>query len=211
MAVEMVDVEQILQNPDNSNMGDVDAIEESIEISGMYKPLLVQRSTGYILVGNHTYLAAYRQGARQVPVIYLDVTDKAATRIMLADNATNRRGFDDEPQLAHLLSELRDSDIGLRGTGYEERDLEKLLNGLDEPLDFDADPVVDDRLNIVTEKTGRFSVTPIVAADGGVYELAVERDGMGGITKMDYQGVRKALGLNPASKSEITAFGVDAW
>jgi hypothetical protein len=216
MEVVVVDVEEISQHPDNANNGDVDAIEESIEVNGFFAPILVQRSTGHILVGNHRYLAAYRLGARQVPVIYLDVDAERAKRIMLADNRTARLGHDDEALLADALRDLYATDVGLAGTGYGSEDFEKLLRDLNEPLDFDANPVVDDRLTRETaekhqKKVMNVNLVPIKDDDGLCRVIEVTKVSLESFTSRDFQRLRHVLGLAPLDKSEVQSWEVADW
>ncbi|WP_139806694.1 hypothetical protein [Deinococcus hopiensis] len=54
MAV-LVPVSDLKPHPRNPNVGNVDVIAESIKVNGFYGALVVQKSTGYILKGNHTW------------------------------------------------------------------------------------------------------------------------------------------------------------
>lgn len=133
LTVEYVPVGEIQPHPSNARQGDVGAIHQSIETNGVYRPLIVQRGTGFILAGNHTYRAMTQQGAVVVPVVWRDVDDETARRIMLADNRTADLGDYDNHALLDLLQSLPDLD----GTGYDGDDLDALLQ--DTP-DFDPDP-----------------------------------------------------------------------
>lgn len=119
------DIETIGQYPKNPRAGDIAAIAESMEINGMYRPVYVQKSTGHILAGNHTYAAALSLGATKIPVVELDVDDNTAARIVLADNRTADLGEYDTSQLVELL-ELVGIEDSLLGTGYNAFDLEAL-------------------------------------------------------------------------------------
>lgn len=213
MRIEMVRIDLIQQHPDNANNGDVDLIEESIRVNGMYAPVWVQRSTGYIVKGNHTYLAAYALGADEIPVIYLDIDDLAAKRIMVVDNEATRKGFNDEAQLAQLLREINESEIGLRGSGYDGDDLRRLERTLDTPLDFDANPVTDDRLEPVKVPKVRnpFSITPVIDDDGNVYSFEVAKEGFGPLSRGDYALIHKLIVGVPPKKSDVDAFVVPQW
>lgn len=123
---EIVAVEQVQMHPDNAKRGDVTAIASSIGRNGFYGALIVQRSTGYILVGNHRWLAAREQGLDELPVIWVDCDADEARRIMVADNRTSEMGGFDQAKLAELLESF---DGDLDGTGYSEDDLARLLNG----------------------------------------------------------------------------------
>src|SRR5690242_3881489 len=130
---ELVKLDALKKHPSNPRMGDVGAIVQSIEANGFYGTLVVQRSTGYVLAGNHRLQAAKATGLKEVPVVYVDVDDETAKRILLADNRTNDLATYDNDQLAELLQELAESE-GLEGTGYDGDDLDALLKELNDPL-----------------------------------------------------------------------------
>lgn len=129
LAVEYVPLDAIRPHPHNARQGDLGAIGESIRVNGVYRPVIVQRSTGHILAGNHTAKAMAQAGRAEAPVVYLDVDDAEALRILLADNRTADLGDYDGAALVDLLRTLPD----LEGTGYDGDDLDDLLDDL-EPL-----------------------------------------------------------------------------
>lgn len=124
---ETTPIEAVRPHPRNPRRGDVTAIARSIERNGWYGAIICQRSTGYILAGNHRYQAAVKSGAQSVPVCWIDIDDERALRILLADNRTSDLASNSEEDLALLLGELVGSSDGLAGTGYSEIDLEGLL------------------------------------------------------------------------------------
>lgn len=132
----LVLIDDVTPHPRNYNNGDVEAISESIEVNGMYRPLFVQKSTGYIIAGNHTWLACKGLGADKVPVVMLDVDDQTAKRIMIADNRTAALAEPDNALLVELLDELARDD-SLLGTGYREYDHEVLKKLAEIPNDYD--------------------------------------------------------------------------
>lgn len=111
--------------PQNAKQGDIRAIRESIRKNGFYGTLIVQKSTGYILVGNHRYKAGMLEGMTEFPVTLLDIDDQHARRINLADNRTAELGDYDRDALALLLQQQHDEDT-LVGTGWLESDLKRL-------------------------------------------------------------------------------------
>lgn len=113
----LVPIEKIHRHPENYNRGDVEAVAESIEVNGMYRPVFVQKSTGYIIAGNHTYEACVYLGATQIPVVLLDVTDTEAYRIMIADNRIASMAMPDNNGLVNILAKLTVDEKGLAGTG----------------------------------------------------------------------------------------------
>lgn len=135
----LVSVDDVRQHPENVNNGDLDAIMESIQTNGFTVPLVVQRSTGHIIAGNHRYQAVIGLGAVEVPVVWVDMDDIQALRYMIADNRTARLGQDDYAALADLLEGLQLTDIGLVGTGFNDGDLDILRASLDGPLNLNQD------------------------------------------------------------------------
>lgn len=115
----------------NPRKGNVQAIAQSLEINKQYRPIVVQQSTKKILAGNHTWKAAKSLGWEEIAVVFVDVNDEEAKRIVLADNRTNDLADYDGQILAELLRDLGTSD----GTGYSASDMEALLKNLDEDLD----------------------------------------------------------------------------
>lgn len=118
-------------HPDNARLGDQEAIDVSVEENGFYGACIVQKSTGDILVGNHRFLSALAQKAKKIPVIYVDVDNVRARKIMLADNRTADGAKYDQKKLAKLLEDVQkeqeDGAAALRGTGYDADDVEDLL------------------------------------------------------------------------------------
>jgi len=141
---EQVSVGLIKPHSRNVNQGDKGKIYQSIQDNGFYGACIVQRSTRLILAGSHRWEAAKQAGMPAVPVIWADVDDDAALRIMLSDNATARAGNDNPNALAELLAELAGTDKGLSGTGFDGDDLQDLIDTLagmpQSGLLADADP-----------------------------------------------------------------------
>ena len=127
----MVPVDAIQPREDNVNQGDLGAVIESMDANSFYGAVLVQKSTSCIIAGKHRWLAAKDRGLKMVPVIWADVDDDRARRIMLADNRTQRLGMDDPAALAELLQRI-DAETGtLLGTGFDADALDELLADLE--------------------------------------------------------------------------------
>lgn len=135
--VQTVPLAALRPHPSNPRNGDVEAIAESIEANGLYAPLVVQASTGYVLKGNHTYAALLSLGRTEAPAVMLDVDDDRATRILLVDNRTSDLSRYDDAILADLLASLADTS-GLDGTGYDVDALDDLLGALER---YQAEPL----------------------------------------------------------------------
>lgn len=150
----MVGLEELKTHPRNPRRGDAERIARSIMANDFYGALIVQRSTGFILAGNHRYEAAKIAGMAELPVIYVDVDDDRALRIMLVDNReADLAGYDDA-ELASLLQELAISDAELIGTGYTTEDL-ALLVASDRMLELEEEqaPPIPESYSIVDRPT----------------------------------------------------------
>lgn len=114
------DIEKLRPHPDNPSSGDEDEIVTSIEVNGMYRPVMAQLSTGYVLAGNTTYAACLNLRALRIPVVWLDVDNEAALRILLGDNELARLAIVDRALLTPLVNRLLETELRLLGTGYRE-------------------------------------------------------------------------------------------
>jgi hypothetical protein len=219
--IEYVPILSIQQHPRNANNGDEDAIADSIRVNGLYDALKVQRSTGYIVAGNHRWAELVRRKWVEVPVIWLDVDDAEALRILAADNRINRMGHDDESQLADNLQQLFETDTGLAGTGYGAREYQYLLELVEEPLtaeDFEVDTPVDNGVDNELDNSGGglpkslvLALFPTVDEDGSCHEITITKPGMGRFSLQDYLDIIRALGLPRMDRVELAAFGVLDW
>lgn len=125
---EIVPIDSIKQYHQNPRVGNMKAIRESIRENGIFRPIIVQRSTGEIIGGNHTWKAARQEGYTKVPVVFLDVDDQHAARIVLADNRTNDLSTYNTDVLADILKTLPSG----VGTGYDDEAMAELLGSVQE-------------------------------------------------------------------------------
>jgi len=128
--LEHVALDAVRLHPQNPRVGNVELIKESVDANGFFGALVVQRSTGHILVGNHRWKAAREAGLPTVPVLYVDVDDARALRILLADNKTADAGSYNTSVLADVLKALEGQPEGLLGTGYSAQEFDALLASL---------------------------------------------------------------------------------
>ena len=95
----------------NPRRGNVDAIAESLQVNGQYRPVVVNVGTHTgrpleVLAGNHTLAAAKQLGWKYITATTVDVDDLAAARIVAADNRTADLGDYDDQILVELLQQL---------------------------------------------------------------------------------------------------------
>jgi ParB-like chromosome segregation protein Spo0J len=147
--VERIPISELRQFPGNPNEGDVDAIAESLAENGLFEPVIVQKSTGYILSHNHVTQAAERIGWTHLDAIRVDVDNTRAKKIVAAANRTAELSKRNDYLLAELLSDIADSDTGLEGTGYDDAFLDDLMARVEPELPDTGDE--DDDGGVVME------------------------------------------------------------
>ena len=138
LKIEYAPINSLIQHPHNPRQGDVGAILQSVEAHGLYAPVVVQRSTRHIIKGNHTAQAAKLDGVTEMPVVFVDVDDDQALRILLADNQVGDQATNDISILTDLLESLVRSDLGLEGTGFDGSDLDDLLAEFQEDTEVEV-------------------------------------------------------------------------
>ncbi len=172
-----VPVDALNEYPGNPRRGDINAIAESLNVNGQYRPIIVRRETREILAGNHTWKAARKLQWETIKVQYVEgITDDQAKKIVLADNKYSDMAKYNIPDLTALLESLEEH----TGTGYSDIDLAKLLRdeNQDSYTDQDDTPNVDD--------------TPRICKTGEVWILGEHKLLVGDATKTaDY---KKLLG-----------------
>jgi DNA modification methylase len=124
---QLVPIDSLTRFPDNPRRGDVDAIAASLRAFGQTRPIIVQRSSGYIVGGNHVWAAAKTLGWEEINAIYLDLDDIEAKRVLLADNQLSARGQTDPEALHRWLADLYDKDALDSALGWDPDELDRIL------------------------------------------------------------------------------------
>lgn len=138
MEAKSVKITELKEYPSNARIGNVEALADSLVTNGQYRPIVVQKSTQYVLAGNHLLKAAQKLNWDKLDVVYVDVDDVAAKKIVLSDNRTAELGSYDDVLLSELLASLDDFD----GTGYNLDDLDDLIASVEE-IEYNANPSED--------------------------------------------------------------------
>lgn len=107
----------------------IEQIKNSIQAFGNCDPLGVATDENIIIVGNGRYMALKELGYKEAYCIRLDhLTEKERKAYAIAHNKlTMNTGFDDE-LLRLELEDLQEIDFDLDLTGFEEWELDNLLN-----------------------------------------------------------------------------------
>jgi len=127
--LETVPINELTPHPRNVRQGDTGAIVESLVANGQYRPIVVNRGTKHILVGNHRWEAARALGWDKIAVNYVDVPEEHEIPIMLMHNRTSDLATYDIENLRTLLTSIKD----LTGTGYLPEDVAEIIQGTAKP------------------------------------------------------------------------------
>jgi DNA modification methylase len=114
----LVPIDSVKVHPQNPRKGDIEAIAASLGRFSQQKPIVVQRSTGFILAGNHLWRAAKKLGWDSIAANVVELDDASATGFLLADNRVGDLGGYDEALLAAILAEQQAA-ANLAATGYD--------------------------------------------------------------------------------------------
>jgi ParB-like chromosome segregation protein Spo0J len=112
----------------------IDKLVESISKFGWQQPIVVDQH-GTIIIGHVRFLAAQKMKLKTVPVhveAHLDSEQIRMLRIM--DNRSHEEAKWDFSVLASELGELKIGGVDLAMTGFDEKELAKLLGTLSAPV-----------------------------------------------------------------------------
>lgn len=131
-----VPIDSVKELPGNPRRGSVNAVAKSLARFGQRKPVVVRKADRAIIAGNHTWKAARSLGWDTIAAVVIDVSEQDAHAYALADNRTSDLGGYDDELLSRLLLSLREP---FAGTGYEQRDLDRLLERFEDPAPLASD------------------------------------------------------------------------
>lgn len=133
-----VPVGDLKRHPRNPRRGNLEAIRASLERFGQTRPI-VATENGTIVAGHHVWEAFKDLGWPEIAVVKLPLTAKEAAAYLLADNRTSDLAAYDDAELAAILGRTAKQST-LEGTGYADKDLQKLLRRLDAGPATPAEP-----------------------------------------------------------------------
>jgi DNA modification methylase len=136
MKIEMVDIEALIpyaRNARTHSEQQVTQIAASIREFGFNNPVLID-GLATIIAGHGRVLGAKKLGLDRVPCIRLThMTDAQRRAYILADNRIALNSGWDDAMLALELQGLETDGLDLGLVGFDEAELEKLLQGVDLP------------------------------------------------------------------------------
>ncbi|OUO94793.1 DNA modification methylase [Cloacibacillus sp. An23] len=128
MDIKKVKLSELKPDKKNARKHDkrnIEEIKRSLQKNPQYRPFVVQKSTGRILVGNGMYQAMKELGITEGWVEYRDLNDEDATVLALSDNRTAELADWDTAVLKNLLEEMGpDIDV----PGWDTSEIEGLFS-----------------------------------------------------------------------------------
>lgn len=144
LASETVPIGSLVPDPANvrKHSGkNIDAIKGSLLRFGQQRPILVGPS-GVVIAGNGTLAAAKALGWESIAVTRTALAGAEATAYAIADNRTAELAEWDDEALAKQLSALEIDDEALaRATGFDEKELRRIVDSVTEVTEDDVPPV----------------------------------------------------------------------
>ena len=118
----------------------VDSIANSIKRFGFTSPIIANADQT-ILAGHTRWKAAKQIGLDTVPVVYVDLSPVDAELLMIADNKLGEKADWNTDQLSSLLMDLKEQGEDLDVLGFEQHELDELLEDLDADPFGDGEPI----------------------------------------------------------------------
>ena len=134
--LDVADLQPWIKNP-RFNDTAVVPVANSIEEFGFGAPIVVQAGTNMIIAGHTRLKAALRLGWKKVPCRILEISDRNAERLAIADNKTNEIADWNEEHLQDILEGFEPEE--LQNIGFNEEELQQLLQD-DEPSSEEEPP-----------------------------------------------------------------------
>jgi len=132
---EVADIDSLTPNPHNPNVHPPEQIEmlaKIIKHQGWRNPIVVSNLSGFITKGHGRLEAAKLNGWTQVPIDRQDYANEAAEYAdILADNKIAELSHRDNEKEKFIFQEkiLSDQNFDSALTGYQQSDIDSLLNG----------------------------------------------------------------------------------
>ena len=102
--VSPADVKPNSYNPNRQSDRDFELLLKSMKEDGFTQPVIVQKSTGEIVDGEHRWRASQALGMEKIPVVYVDMTDEQRRVSTLRHNRA--RGSEDIQLTAQVMRDL---------------------------------------------------------------------------------------------------------
>ena len=130
MQIENIEIDKVIPYENNPRQNDeaIEKVVSSIKEFGFRSPIIIDKDN-VIIAGHTRYQAAKRLDFDKVPVIRAkDLTPAQIQAYRIADNKTSEYATWDNELLSKELEALKELDFDLDLTGFEDWELDNLLN-----------------------------------------------------------------------------------
>lgn len=127
------------KNPRKNDGEPVNKVAESIKRFGFAAPIVARKATSEIIAGHTRWKAATKLGLERVPVRFLDISEREAHLLALADNRLGELADWDDPQLHEILASYDMGDVML--AGWDDKALRELERSIRAEDDINEDAV----------------------------------------------------------------------
>jgi len=128
MNIEEIEIDKLIPYHNNPRKNQaVDKVASSIKEYGFQQPIVTDKDM-VVIVGHTRLLGAKKLGLSKVPVLVADLSESKAKAYRIADNRLNEDSDWDLDFLNLEIDMLKDENYNLDLLGFEEKELENLMN-----------------------------------------------------------------------------------
>jgi hypothetical protein len=115
------------KNPRRISQRAIDKVARSIDEFGWSNPIILRKANRQIVAGHTRYLAAKKLGLTDILVRALELTEKQARKLAIADNRTGEETQWDDDLLAMELRDLKSDGEDMTSLGFDDDEMKDLL------------------------------------------------------------------------------------
>ena len=137
---EWIHIDQLIPWDKNPRFNDqaVDQIASSIKKFGFASPIIARKEDNRIIAGHTRWKAAQTLNIQYVPVRFMDLSEKEADALALADNRLGEISSWDDGLLGDILAELDNDGFDIDVVGFSQQEIDQLMGNWVDPF-FDED------------------------------------------------------------------------
>lgn len=161
---EWVSIDSVTPWDKNPRVNDhaVDSVAASIQRFGWGSPLIVRAADSVVIAGHTRLKAARKLGLDKVLVRYLDLDPAEAAALALADNKLGELADWSDDDLRNILMELDADEVNLDGLGWDDEQLNALLDEPDESQEADIDDIGEYKYSVIVECSGELQQSDLM-------------------------------------------------
>lgn len=155
--IEIKDIKPAPYNPRKKlKPGDSEweALNDSIEKFDLAVPLIINKTTGFLVSGHQRLEVLKARGTKKAEVVFVEITPEKEKSLNIALNKIS--GDWDEEKLKDLLQEFDIEDISI--TGFSQEELDKMFDLATESVDDFNDEKQEEKISEVLDKEIDFTV-----------------------------------------------------